>query len=67
LKVDGVDEFGTSLGDVSSQLKTMGINVLDQTGELRDMGTVIEEVARKWDTWTSAQKQAAAIAMAGKR
>ena len=67
LKVDGVDEFGTSLGDVSSQMKQMGIDVLDETGNLRDMGAVIEEVAAKWGTWTDAQQQAAAVAIAGKR
>lgn len=67
LKVDGVDEFGVSLGDVSGTLEKVGIQVLDQQGNLRDMGTVIEEVAEKWGTWTEAQQQAIAIAMAGKR
>ena len=67
LKVDGVDEFGVSLGDVSGQLEQMGINVLDQQGNLRDMGIVIEEVAAKWGSWTEAQQQAAAVAIAGKR
>ena len=67
LKVDGVDEFGTKLGEVSSQLQTMGINILDTNGDMRDMTSVMTEVADKWNTWTSAQKQAAAIAMAGKR
>ena len=67
LKVDGVDEFGTSLGDVSGQLRQMGIDVLDQEGNLRDMGKIIEEVAGKWETWTDAQQQAAAVAIAGKR
>ena len=67
LKVDGVDEFGVSLGDVSGTLKQVGIEVLDTNGNLRAMGTVIEEVAGKWGTWTEAQQQAIAIAMAGKR
>ena len=67
LKVEGVDEFGVTLGDVSSQMEQMGISVLDETGNLRDMGTVIEEVAAKWGTWTDAQQQAAAVAIAGKR
>ena len=67
LKVDGVDEFGVSLGEVSSQLQTMGIQILDQQGNLRDMTSVIAEVADKWGTWTEAQRQAAAVAMAGKR
>ena len=68
LKVDGVDEFGTKLGEVSSQLQTMGINVIDPlTGDMRDMSSVMAEVAEKQNTQTSAQRQAAAVAMAGKR
>lgn len=67
LDVDGVDEFGVTLGDVSSQMKDMGIEILDQQGELREMGTIIEEVAAKWGTWTKAQQTAAAQAMAGTR
>ena len=67
LKVDGVDEFGVKLGEVTSQLQTMGINILDQNGNMRKMSTVMTEVAAKWASWTSAQRQAAAVAMAGKR
>lgn len=67
LAVDGEDEFGVKLGDVSGKLKTMGIDILDTQGQMREMGEVIEEVAAKWDTWTSAQQQAAAVALAGKR
>ena len=67
LKVDGADEFGTTLGDVSGQMQQMGIQVLEENGDLREMGDVIEEVASKWEGWTSAQRQAAAVAMAGKR
>ncbi len=67
LAVDGVDEFGTSLGAVSKKMATMGIQILDEAGNLREMGTIVEEVAAQWDTWTEAQKQAAAVAMAGKR
>lgn len=67
LSVSGVDEFGVSLGDVSGQMRQMGTEVLDQNGNLREMGEIIEEVAKKWGTWTDAQQQAAAIAMAGKR
>lgn len=67
LAVAGEDEFGTALGDVSGKLKQMGVDVLDQEGNLRDMGEVIEEVAGKWGDWTDAQQQAAAVALAGKR
>lgn len=68
LKVEGgEDEWGTTFGDVSGQLKEVGIDVTTATGDLRDMGEVIEEVGEKWQTWTGAQKQAIAIVMAGKR
>ena len=67
LKVDGVDEFGVKLGEVSSQLKTMGIQIMDTEGNMRDMTSVMTEVAGKQDTWTKAQREAAAVAMAGKR
>ena len=67
LQVDGVDEFGVSLGKVGEQMAQMGIQILDQQGNLRDMSSIIAEVAEKWDGWTQAQRQAAAVAMAGKR
>ena len=67
LQVDGVDEFGVSLGKVSSKLKTMGVDILDKNGDMREMGVVFEEVADKWANWTSAQKQAAAVALGGSR
>lgn len=66
LKLNGQDEFGVSLGNVSGQLHELGIEILDKKGEMRDMGDIIEDTAAKWDTWTRAQKQAAAVAMAGK-
>lgn len=66
LKLSGEDEYGVKLGNVSGQLHDLGIELLDEQGNMRDMGTVIEETAAKWDTWTQAQKQAAAVAMAGK-
>ena len=67
LKVGETDEDGLDLGDVSGQMAQMGIQVLDETGNLREMGEVIEEVAEKWDTWSEAQKTAMAQVMAGKR
>ena len=66
LKVDGVDEFGVSLGQVSGQLEAVGVQVLDESGNMRDMGDIITDLAAKWDTWTAGQKQAVAVAAAGK-
>ncbi len=67
LKLGDADEDGLKLGDVSGGLQKLGIEILDSEGELRDLGTVIEEVAGKWNTWTSAQQAAIAQLMAGKR
>lgn len=66
LALDGQDEYGVTLGNVSGKLHELGIEILDKQGEMRDMGDIIEDTAAKWDTWTRAQKQAAAVAMAGK-
>ena len=67
LKLGDTDEDGLKLGDVSGGLQKLGIEILDSEGELRDLGTIIEEVAGKWDSWTSAQQAAIAQLMAGKR
>ena len=67
LAIDGQDEFGVALGTVSGQMQDLGIAILDEQGNMREMGEVIEETAAKWGTWTEAQRQAAAVAMAGKR
>lgn len=69
LELNGEDEFGVSLGKVSGTLDSVGVKILDINGEIRDMGEVIEEVGNKWNTgaWTNAEKQALAIALAGKR
>lgn len=67
LKMGETDEDELGLGDVSGTMEQMGIKILDETGNLRDMGKVVEDVAAKWDTWTKAQKTAMAQVMAGKR
>ena len=67
LKVGKTLEDGMSLGTVSSQLAAVGVNILNTTGELKDMGGVIEELMSKWQGMTSAEKTAVAQAVAGKR
>lgn len=67
LKVGKTLEDGMSLGTVSSQLAAVGVNILDTTGELKEMGGVIEELMSKWQGMTSAEKTAVAQAVAGKR
>ena len=69
LKMGNLVEDGevVKLGLVSSQLQNMGVNILDATGEMRDMGTIIEEIGGKWQGMNSAQKAAVAQTIAGKR
>lgn len=67
LKINGPDEDGIGLGQISSQLKTMGIEILDAQNNLRNMGDVIEEVGSKYQGWTKAQQAAVVQAIAGKR
>ena len=69
LKIGDLVEDGATvtLGQVSSQLKDIGINILDAKGDMRDMGAVIEEIGAKWQGMNSAQKAAVAQTIAGKR
>ena len=63
----GTDEEGVSLGDVSSKMAAMGVQIVDETGNLRQMDDVLGDVANKWQYWSDAQRMAAAQAMGGKR
>ena len=63
----GVDEDGATLGSYTAEMAEMGINVLDTTGSLRDMGDVIEEIGEKWSDFSREQQVALAQTMAGTR
>lgn len=67
LKLGETDEDGVQLGEVSGQLSKIGVEVLDVNGNMRDMGTIVEETATKWQGMTQAEKEAVAVALAGKR
>ena len=63
----GVDEDGVTLGQYSGKMAQMGINVLDAAGNLRDMGSVMEEIGAKWGNMTREQQVYLAQTMAGQR
>lgn len=42
----GLDDE-VDLGNYTSEMAAMGVNVLDTNGKLRDMGEVIEEIGEK--------------------
>lgn len=59
-------EDGTTLGSIGEALDEVGVNIQTSTGDLRDMGDVIEELMGKWQDLDTAQKQALAVKLAGK-
>lgn len=63
----GSDEAQTSLGNYSSQMATLGVNVLDANGNLRDTGEVIQEIGNKWGSFSREQQVYLARTMAGQR
>lgn len=67
LKLGKVDEDGVGLGQVSSQLDAIGVKILDESGNLREMGDIITDLGTKWQTMNEAQKTAVAQVVAGKR
>ena len=67
LKAGGLDEDDIGLGQVSSGLKKVGVEILDTNNNIRDMGEVVEEIGAKWEGWTEAQQQAIVQLIAGKR
>lgn len=66
LTTEGTDGEVT-LNSVSKKLEDLGIKVLDQAGNLRELGDVIDEVGANWDNWTVTQQTAIAQIVGGTR
>ena len=47
-----VSDTGASLNDVDKVLKKMNISLKDSSGQIRDLGDVLDEVGAKWNTFT---------------
>ena len=63
----GIDEDGVTLGNYSGEMASLGFNVLDASGKLKNMGSVIEEIGEKWADLTHEQQINLAQTMAGQR
>ena len=63
----GTDQAEVSLGNYTGKMAQLGINVLDQNGQLRDTGQVMEEIGQRWGTMTKEQQVYLAQTMAGQR
>ena len=60
-------EDGTDLNKYSKALQTVGVDVLDTAGNMKDLDTILDDLADKWDNLTSAQQTALAQTVAGTR
>ena len=67
LKLGETLEDGVDLNKYSAALKKVGVDVLDATGNLRDMGAVVEELGKKWQTLSKGQQSAVAQTIGGTR
>lgn len=71
LKQEGsvMDEDGmtVSLGQYSSALQNIGVNILDQYGQVKDMNAILDEMGEKWSSLTKEQQIATAQSVAGVR
>lgn len=66
LRAEGTDGEVT-LGQVSAQLKALGVNVLDASGKMIPMENIILNIGSAWDTFSDEQKTAIAQIAGGTR
>lgn len=67
LKLGKTLEDGVDLNKYSAALAAVGVNILDATGNLKNMDTILEDLASKWDTLGQAQQNALAQTVGGVR
>lgn len=67
LKLGETLEDGVNLTKYTSALKSVGVEVLNTSGQMRSMGTIIEELGAKWQTMSKAQQTALANTIGGAR
>ena len=58
---------GTTLNKYSQALESVGISIFDQTGELKTMDALLDDMGRKWQTLSKDQQIALAQTVAGTR
>lgn len=65
LKLGDTLEDGVDLNKYSNALKKIGVDIIDVNGEMKDMDSILDETAGRWDGLTRAQKMAFAETAAG--
>lgn len=61
------DESMENINDTERVLSALGISIRNSKMEMRDFGDTLDELASKWVTYSSVEKNAIATAMAGTR
>ena len=67
LKLGETLEDGTTLNKYSEALEKVGVSIKTESGELKDMDTILNELGKTWGTLTNTQKAALAQTVAGVR
>ena len=67
LKLGDTLEDGVDLNKYSQALDTVGVKLFDVNGEIKNMDTILDETAAKWDTLSKAQQIAFAQTVGGVR
>lgn len=67
LKLGETLDDGTTLNKYSSALESVGVNIKNEAGELKDMDEILEEIGAKWGTISRDQQIALAQTVAGMR
>lgn len=67
LKLGETLDDGTTLNKYSSALESVGVNIKNEAGELKDMDEILEEIGAKWGTISRDQQIALAQTVAGVR
>lgn len=60
-------EDGVDLNKYSEGLRKVGVNIMDQSGQLKDMDTILKEIGNKWETLDKNSQVALAQTVAGVR
>ena len=67
LELGNTLDDGTTLGKYSEALEKVGINIKTQSGDLKNMDDILDEMGSKWSTLSKDQQVALAQAVAGVR
>lgn len=59
-------EDGVDLGTIAQTLGKVGVNVLDDAGDLRNVGDIMEDLMGVWDTMSQTDQSAISTVIAGR-